>query len=52
MARKQIIAISFLAVSLLLAAGATRAEDFSDKTIKLMVGASMRRRFRQRSVGL
>ena len=40
MAHKQIIAISFLAVSLLLAAGATRAEDFSSKPIKLLVGAS------------
>jgi tripartite-type tricarboxylate transporter receptor subunit TctC len=40
MAHKQIIAISFLAVSLLLAAGTTRAEDFSGKPIKLLVGAS------------
>jgi hypothetical protein len=37
---KQVIAISFLAVSLLLAAGTTRAEDFSGKPIKLLVGAS------------
>ena len=40
MAHKQIIVISFLAVSLLLAAGAARAEDFSGKPIKLLVGAS------------
>ena len=40
MAHKQIIVISFLAVSLLLAAGAARAEDFSGKLIKLLVGAS------------
>ena len=40
MAHKQIIAIGFLAVNLLVAADATRAEDFSGKPIKLMVGAS------------
>ena len=40
MAHKQIIAIGFLAVCQLLAADATRAEDFSGKPIKLMVGAS------------
>ena len=40
MAHKQIIVISFLAVRLLLAAGAARAEDFSGKLIKLLVGAS------------
>src|SRR6516164_5400531 len=40
MAHKQIVVISFLAVRLLLAAGAARAEDFSGKPIKLLVGAS------------
>jgi hypothetical protein len=40
MAHKQIIVISFLAVSLLLAADTTRADNFSGKPIKLLVGAS------------
>jgi len=40
MAHKQIIVMSFLATSLLLAADTTRAEDFPNKPIELLVGAS------------